>query len=68
MMMTTASSRSNVGGDMNAVSKLHEAFQILDRDSDGVVGRDDVADMLTQLGKPPFNSTSSKSNVLTTSF
>jgi Ca2+-binding EF-hand superfamily protein len=44
---------------MNAVSKLQpaqvrelrEGFQILDRDSDGVVGKDDVADMLTQLGE-----------------
>ncbi|CZS90164.1 related to myosin regulatory light chain 1 [Rhynchosporium agropyri] len=45
-------------GDNNALSKLQpaqvrelrEGFQILDRDSDGQVGRDDVADMLTQLG------------------
>ncbi|KAH7360501.1 hypothetical protein BKA65DRAFT_421600 [Rhexocercosporidium sp. MPI-PUGE-AT-0058] len=45
-------------GDSNALSKLQpaqvrelrEGFQILDRDSDGQVGRDDVADMLTQLG------------------
>ncbi|KAF4626991.1 hypothetical protein G7Y89_g11164 [Cudoniella acicularis] len=44
--------------DSNALSKLQpaqvrelrEGFQILDRDSDGQVGRDDVADMLTQLG------------------
>jgi hypothetical protein len=76
MMMTTASPRSNAGGDMNAVSKLQpaqvrelrEAFQILDRDSDGVVGRDDVADMLTQLGKAPSNSIPSKSNILTAPF
>jgi Ca2+-binding EF-hand superfamily protein len=45
-------------GDNNALSKLQpaqirelrEGFQILDRDNDGQVGRDDVADMLTQLG------------------
>ncbi|PVH85094.1 EF-hand [Cadophora sp. DSE1049] len=45
-------------GDSNALSKLQpaqvrelrEGFQILDRDSDGQVGREDVADMLTQLG------------------
>jgi len=45
-------------GDNNALSKLQpaqvrelrEVFQILDRDSDGQVGREDVADMLTQLG------------------
>lgn len=32
------------------VRTLREGFQILDRDSDGVVNREDVADMLTQLG------------------
>lgn len=32
------------------VRELREAFQVLDRDSDGQVGREDVADMLTQLG------------------
>jgi Ca2+-binding EF-hand superfamily protein len=32
------------------VRELREGFQILDRDSDGHVGREDVADMLTQLG------------------
>ena len=44
--------------DDNALSKLQPAqvrelrdgFQILDRDNDGQIGRDDVADMLTQLG------------------
>ncbi|EPE36157.1 EF-hand [Glarea lozoyensis ATCC 20868] len=34
------------------VRELREGFQILDRDSDGLVGREDVADMLTQLGLP----------------
>lgn len=45
--------------DNNAISKLapaqvrelREGFQTLDRDSDGQVGREDVAEMLTQLGK-----------------
>lgn len=32
------------------VRTLRDGFQILDRDSDGVVNREDVADMLTQLG------------------
>jgi len=32
------------------VRTLREGFQILDRDSDGVVNREDVADMLAQLG------------------
>ncbi|KAF7897244.1 hypothetical protein EAF00_005472 [Botryotinia globosa] len=50
---------SNYSNDNdNALSKLsnaqvremREGFQILDRDSDGQVGREDVADMLTQLG------------------
>ncbi|KAL1845352.1 hypothetical protein VTK73DRAFT_630 [Phialemonium thermophilum] len=34
------------------VRTLREGFQILDRDSDGVVHREDVADMLHQLGLP----------------
>lgn len=33
------------------VSTLRDGFQILDRDCDGVVNRDDVADMLNQLGR-----------------
>ncbi|KAK3900909.1 hypothetical protein C8A05DRAFT_45339 [Staphylotrichum tortipilum] len=35
---------------------MREAFQILDRDSDGVVNREDVADMLNQLGLPSHPS------------
>lgn len=46
-------------GNGNALSQLQPAqvrtlrdgFQILDRDCDGVVNREDVADMLSQLGK-----------------
>jgi len=53
-------SSSRNPGENNALSKLQpaqvrelrEGFQVLDRDSDGQVGRDDVADMLTQLGIP----------------
>jgi Ca2+-binding EF-hand superfamily protein len=33
------------------VRMLREGFEILDRDSDGVINREDVAEMLTQLGK-----------------
>jgi len=33
------------------VKEMREGFQILDRDSDGQVTRDDVVDMLTNLGK-----------------
>lgn len=32
------------------IRELREGFQILDRDNDGQIGREDVADMLTQLG------------------
>ena len=32
------------------VREMREAFQILDRDSDGHVNREDVVDMLTNLG------------------
>lgn len=54
---TTAPVMAGVGHG-NALSQLQpaqartmrEAFQILDRDSDGVVNREDVADMLNQLG------------------
>lgn len=31
---------------------MREAFEILDRDNDGQVTRDDVIDMLTNLGAP----------------
>ncbi|KAI6373659.1 hypothetical protein MCOR25_003431 [Pyricularia grisea] len=56
--LKTANSRGV--GSNNAMSQLppsqvrmlREGFQILDRDSDGVVGREDVADMLNQLGLP----------------
>ncbi|KOS18518.1 Myosin regulatory light chain 1 [Escovopsis weberi] len=34
------------------VRTLRDGFQILDRDCDGVVTKEDVADMLTQLGLP----------------
>ena len=32
------------------VREMREGFQILDRDDDGLVNRDDVVDMLTNLG------------------
>jgi hypothetical protein len=35
------------------VRTLRDGFQILDRDCDGVVNREDVADMLNQLGELP---------------
>jgi len=34
------------------VRTLREGFEILDRDGDGTVGREDVAEMLNQLGLP----------------
>ncbi|KAK4151773.1 hypothetical protein C8A00DRAFT_16870, partial [Chaetomidium leptoderma] len=56
----TAPSVASTAGHGNALSQLQpsqvrtmrEAFQILDRDSDGIVIREDVVDMLTQLGLP----------------
>ncbi|KAI9886709.1 MAG: hypothetical protein M1823_001485 [Watsoniomyces obsoletus] len=42
------------------VRELREAFQVLDRDGDGSVGREDVVDMLNNLGQdasPPIIST-----------
>lgn len=67
-MLTQRNTGTGSGND-NALSKLQpaqvrelrEGFQVLDRDSDGLVGRDDVADMLTQLGTytPCFASSSS---------
>ena len=32
------------------VREMREAFQVLDRDGDGQVGREDIVDMLTNLG------------------
>ncbi|KAG8428678.1 hypothetical protein J3459_002541 [Metarhizium acridum] len=56
---TSASVSQPLGGG-NALSQLQPAqvrtlrdgFQILDRDCDGIVNREDVADMLSQLGLP----------------
>lgn len=59
-LASTASTASAMGHG-NALSQLQpaqvrtlrEGFQILDRDSDGIVNREDVADMLNQLGMCP---------------
>jgi Ca2+-binding EF-hand superfamily protein len=53
-----AASKSSVVAHGNALSQLQpsqvrtlrEGFDILDRDGDGTVNREDVADMLNQLG------------------
>lgn len=37
----------------NQVREIREAFQVLDRDNDGLVNKDDLADVLTNLGKLP---------------
>lgn len=37
------------------VRQIREGFQIMDRDSDGSVNREDVADMLNQLGEEIFS-------------
>lgn len=34
------------------IREMREGFQILDRDNDGLVSREDVVDMLTNLGQP----------------
>ncbi len=50
--------RMALGGDALAklppaqVREIREGFQVLDRDNDGLVTRDDVVDMLNNLGKP----------------
>ncbi|KAJ5086134.1 Calcium-binding EF-hand [Penicillium argentinense] len=35
----------------NQVREIREAFQVLDRDNDGLVNKDDVADVLQNIGK-----------------
>lgn len=55
---TASTAPTTVHGNGNALSQLQpaqvrtlrEGFQILDRDTDGVVNREDVTDMLSQLG------------------
>ncbi|KAH8895134.1 EF-hand [Thozetella sp. PMI_491] len=51
---TKSTSHSNALSQLQPaqVRMLRDGFQILDRDSDGVVNRDDIADMLNQLGLP----------------
>ncbi|KAL8898279.1 MAG: hypothetical protein Q9207_006788 [Kuettlingeria erythrocarpa] len=50
--------RMALGGDALAklppaqVREMREGFQVLDRDNDGLVTRDDVVDMLNNLGEP----------------
>ena len=53
--------RMALGGDALAklppaqVREMREGFQILDRDNDGQVNREDVVDMLTNLGRFHFD-------------
>ena len=44
-----ADSPANLGAAQ--LRELREAFQVLDRDSDGIVDREDVADVLANVGK-----------------
>ncbi|KAJ1335102.1 myosin regulatory light chain 12 [Microdochium nivale] len=57
---STSSSSSNGNAlsqlQPSQVRTLRDGFQILDRNSDGVVTREDVADMLGQLGLPSSHS------------
>jgi Ca2+-binding EF-hand superfamily protein len=36
------------------VREIREAFQVLDRDNDGLVDKDDVIDVLTTLGRKKY--------------
>lgn len=56
---TVGNKHSGIGGVSDATSKLpanklreiRESFQVLDRDNDGMVNREDVTDVLTNLGR-----------------
>ncbi|KAL8943601.1 MAG: hypothetical protein Q9216_000966 [Gyalolechia sp. 2 TL-2023] len=54
--------RMALGGDALAqlpparVREMREGFQILDRDNDGIVNREDVVDILTNLGTQIFSA------------
>lgn len=57
-MMGTKTSNGMMGASADAAANLtpvqlreiREAFQVLDRDNDGSVNRDDVADVLANIG------------------
>lgn len=55
--MSRPSGMGDVGSDAaaklppNVAREIREAFQVLDRDNDGLVNKDDVADVLTNLGE-----------------
>lgn len=55
--MNRAGGMGGVGSDAaaklppNVAREIREAFQVLDRDNDGLVNKDDVADVLMNLGK-----------------
>jgi Ca2+-binding EF-hand superfamily protein len=57
-MANMMSVKSGVDGDTLSkipsaqLREMREAFQVLDRDSDGQVIREDVVDILTNLGMP----------------
>ncbi|KAF7714618.1 Calcium-binding EF-hand domain-containing protein [Penicillium ucsense] len=44
----------------NQVREIREAFQVLDRDNDGLVSKDDVADVLSNIGQDASPSTLSR--------
>lgn len=48
------------------VREIREAFQVLDRDNDGLVNKDDVIDVLTTLGRiaPPRSCQLPKANAI----
>ena len=55
-IMARPTGMSNVNTDAsklppNQLREIREAFQVLDRDNDGLINKDDVAEVLTSLGK-----------------
>ncbi|KAG0161467.1 hypothetical protein PDIDSM_9001 [Penicillium digitatum] len=52
----------DAAGNLSAqqVREIREAFQVLDRDNDGLVDKDDVIDVLTTLGQDSSSSTLSR--------
>lgn len=54
--------RSDAATNLSAAQlrEIREAFQVLDRDNDGFVDRDDVADVLANLGQDPSASAISR--------
>ncbi|KAJ5156964.1 uncharacterized protein N7482_008064 [Penicillium canariense] len=57
---TIANTAASTKLPANQVREIREAFQVLDRDNDGLVNKDDVADVLMNLGQDSSPSTLSR--------